>query len=398
MNSFPYSINKDSSGDNLEPISLDTQQYDEAWLQDLIRQHPGILPTAEIAPVYAPLAPIGREVGTDVGPIDNLFISPQGYPVMVETKLWRNSEARRDVLAQAIDYGASLSKWSYEDLDKTTRAYTHKYEVKELNLAEWLESRFGPVVGGRDYLEETVIKNLQLGRFLTLIVGDNIRPSLIDMISHVNRYPHLAMDVALVKLSCYRMQKDQDWPLVVIPTLIKRTETFERTVVQINVIEKGKFTVEAIQEKGREEGKKKRAFLSEDAYWELLKTRSPKNYQPAKDLIEQYRKVDGITIDTSEKSIVARLDIQDTGEQATLFFIDYEGNLANWPDTIRQQIGRAGISGELDDEYEIAMHKILKLVGKWKCMKPISTVDLLAFNAAAEKFIQTIQSAELVTE
>ena len=40
----------------------------------------------------------------------------EGYLTLVETKLWRNPEARRTVVAQIIDYASHLSTWTYDDL------------------------------------------------------------------------------------------------------------------------------------------------------------------------------------------------------------------------------------------------------------------------------------------
>ena len=118
MNTVPFLIGSNSSGERLKPIDPVQAAYQEKWLQELIHRHPDILPVAEIEPVFYPLVPIGREVPVTAGYIDNLFISAQGYPVIVETKLWRNPEARRNVLAQLIDYAASISDWTYEKLDQ----------------------------------------------------------------------------------------------------------------------------------------------------------------------------------------------------------------------------------------------------------------------------------------
>jgi hypothetical protein len=318
---------------------------------------PTILPLVEIEPVYAPLVSIGREVGTAVGSIDNLFMSQQGYLVLVETELWRNPQSRREVVVQAIDYGASLAKWSFNDLDTVVRKYTQAYEKSEHGLVEWVEQH-GPIEGGREYFEEMVSKNLRLGRFVTVIVGDHIQQSLKDLLSQVNRYPHLAMDVAMVELACYRWHAKEDWPLVVVPDLIARTEIVERSVVQVTLVERGKYDVDVIQEKAPgEEAGRTRKFLTEDAYWDLHKERSPETYQVAYDLIEYYQHIDGITIDTSQASIVTRLDIQESGEKSTLFYIDNRGYLVTWPGTIRQQVIRAGFSGTLVDDYETAMKK-----------------------------------------
>jgi len=202
MRAHPFLINEDASGERLQPIEEGDPTYEEPWLQELLRKHPDILPTAEIEPVFHPLIPIGREVATETGAIDNLFISHRGYLVLVETKLWRNPKAKREVVAQAIDYSASVSKWSYSRLNDVVRAYTRRYEGSELDLLDWVERQYGPVEGGRYFFEDTVAKNLKLGRFLILIVGDRIRQSVVEMLNYINRYPHLAMNIALVELRC----------------------------------------------------------------------------------------------------------------------------------------------------------------------------------------------------
>ena len=71
--------------------------------------------------VEAPIVSLGREIPTAAGPIDNLFLSRNGYLVVVETKLWSNPEARRQVVAQLLDYAAQLRKWRYSNLDAIAR-------------------------------------------------------------------------------------------------------------------------------------------------------------------------------------------------------------------------------------------------------------------------------------
>jgi len=74
--------------------------------------------------VFSPLISIGREVPTNAGSIDNLYLSSQGYLILVETKLWRNPEARREVVGQIIDYAKEISKWSFKQLEDQVRSYS----------------------------------------------------------------------------------------------------------------------------------------------------------------------------------------------------------------------------------------------------------------------------------
>jgi len=397
MKAHPFLINEDASGQTLQPVNIQDRLYDETWLQETLRLHPEILPVAEIESIFYPLVPIGREVTTDTGAIDNLFISHRGYLILVETKLWRNPEGKREVIAQAFDYGSSLSKWNYDRLNKVARDYTKKFEKKELNLAEWVENQFGQVEGGRHYFEDIVSKNLCLGRFLTLIVGDRVHHSLIEMLKYVNKYPHLATNVALIELQCYRWtSKGSNWPLLVVPSIVGRTEIVERSVVQVTINKDGSHQIESQQEKAQptEKGRQK-VTLTEEAFWELLKKQAPDKYKSVRQLIDDYRERDGINMDTTETAIVARLDIQDSGYQASTFYVTHNGELGVWPQTIANQLQKAGIDRRLADEYGAQMRSILKMPGKRKeFSRDIQQIEVEKFRSAVDAFIQNIQLAK----
>ena len=397
MKSYPYLIGENASGDSFKPIDNRQQVYNELWLQDLLRRQPDILPVAEIEPVYYPLIPIGQEIVTDTGTIDNLFISHRGYLVLVETKLWRNPQAKREVIAQAIDYGSSISKWDYSKLNEAVRNYTRRFEDIEMDLTDWVERQRGPIEYGRDYFEETVAKNLRLGRFLIVIVGDRIRQSLVEMVSYVNKYPHLATDIALVELNCYHWRPDADWPLLVVPTLAARTEIVERSVIQVTVTQEG-HQVEVHQEGVQKKtGERKRVSLTEEAFWELLAEQAPAEYEQARNLVEKYRVRDGISVEPAESAIVVRLDIQDTGQQASLFFITKAGDLCVWPYTIRDQLVKAGFGRGVVEPYYAMLKNILRLPQNRKELaRNISEVNIDDFTAAIDRLSEDIQRAEPV--
>ncbi len=74
--------------------------YDEAWLQRLIASHPQALPIGEIEAYLEGAVPICLELATKAGPVDLLLVTPRGDIVVVECKLWRNPQARREVVGQ----------------------------------------------------------------------------------------------------------------------------------------------------------------------------------------------------------------------------------------------------------------------------------------------------------
>ncbi|WP_449469227.1 hypothetical protein [Sphingobium chungangianum] len=114
----PFLLGTDGTSHKLEPVELGSAGgFKEAWLQQLIHDHPEILPIAQIEPGFgAPIAVV-REMACGHGFIDNLFITPRDDIVLVETKLWRNPQARREVIAQALDYVAALMTMDYASFE-----------------------------------------------------------------------------------------------------------------------------------------------------------------------------------------------------------------------------------------------------------------------------------------
>ena len=88
----------------LERVSLrDTSEagYNEAWLQNLLYEHPALFPASWIEPEFDPLISGCREMGVTFGDsrsgsLDNVFVTAAGRIVLVEAKLWRNPQARRE--------------------------------------------------------------------------------------------------------------------------------------------------------------------------------------------------------------------------------------------------------------------------------------------------------------
>ena len=84
---------------------------DEARLQELLFDHPECLPIPAIDPAYADAVPICRELRVPAGSIDALFVNHLGRLTLCEFKLWRNPQARREVIGQILDYAKDLASW-----------------------------------------------------------------------------------------------------------------------------------------------------------------------------------------------------------------------------------------------------------------------------------------------
>ena len=215
----------------LERIPFVRGNFDESWLQELIRKTPSVVPSGEFEAVFASLAAIGREVGTAVGPIDNMFISADGYLVLVETTLWRNPEARREVVGQILDYAKEIARWTFEDLDQTVRDYTRKYEGSSMGVIELMKQRFGLTDAEEISMVDSIMKNIRQGRFLLLIIGDGIRESVEDMVEYLNQNPQIQFTLGLVEIKVYRLQDGDVERRLAIPQIVMRTREVTRAVV-----------------------------------------------------------------------------------------------------------------------------------------------------------------------
>jgi len=124
----PLFVDHDGAAVLLErvPVAGSDASYNEAFIQDLVFDHPRALPVSEIDRAYEGLVPVCKELNTAAGPLDVLYVTPQGRLVIVEAKLWRNPEARRKVVGQILDYAKELSRWDYSDLQREVSRVTNR--------------------------------------------------------------------------------------------------------------------------------------------------------------------------------------------------------------------------------------------------------------------------------
>ena len=111
-----------------------TESLSEADIQTVVHEYPACLPIAEIDPMFAGAVPICTELSTPAGAIDNFMVTPSGLPVLVECKLWRNPEGRREVVAQILDYAKKLSRWSSSDVQREANRRLNRNGMSLLEL------------------------------------------------------------------------------------------------------------------------------------------------------------------------------------------------------------------------------------------------------------------------
>lgn len=201
---------------------------DEATLQDLLFQFPETLPIASIDPAYAGAVPVCKELTLPSGYADALYVNQLGRLTLAEFKLWRNPQARREVIGQILDYAKDLAAWGYEDLQRQVSLVLGKtgnalYEIVRqqspgLNEAEFVDN---------------VTRHLRRGEFLLLIIGDGIHEGAANIVDFVQRHSGLHFNLAMVECALYR---DAANGLIVQPRVLARTEIVQRFVVDGSLV------------------------------------------------------------------------------------------------------------------------------------------------------------------
>jgi len=222
----------------------------EEWLQNLIFRHPEMLPVREFDESFAPLIPVGREVTTNSGDIDNLYVSPVGRLTIVETKLWKNTEKHRTVVAQVVDYAKEVSQWDYDEMSEAILKASRAENSGDKKSLDQIVLPFLDEAGlTLTEFQERVISNLHSGEFLLLIVGDRISANVALLSEAIHGSPGLDFRLGLVELHLYPMNASDEWPILVVPDIVGRTVEITRGVIKVQYVqEKPLLTIEVSEE------------------------------------------------------------------------------------------------------------------------------------------------------
>jgi hypothetical protein len=207
--------------------------YDEAWLQRLIVNHPQVLPVDQIERAFTGLIPVCAEL--EVIPsrayLDVFLVTPKGDLALIECKLWRNPEARREVVGQIIDYAKDFATWDYQTLEAAvnrSRTLGGGSAAKPRSLYEMVSQ--GSEIDEASFVD-AVSRNLKRGRFLLLIVGDGIREGVESMTEFLQQYAGLHFTLAIVELALFQVPTGG---YIAQPRVLARTTNIDRGIVTID--------------------------------------------------------------------------------------------------------------------------------------------------------------------
>jgi len=258
---LPHLIDAGNVSSPLNRISFTDKSIAESFLQDIIHTSPTILPISKLDLRFSPPVSLGREISN----IDNLLISPLGKITIVETKLWRNPEATREVIAQAIEYANKLWAITYEDLEAMARNALSPAPIKNKSLFEVVAEAYPDLILDEADFHDAVQDGLNHAEFLILIVGDGIRSNLESMVEMLYQ-PQMNFKFGLVEMQVYESATLPH--RVVIPSLVAHSTELRRTIIKIEGGEKA--TVSINLEEPPSPPSKSRRVLTEEEFFEKI--------------------------------------------------------------------------------------------------------------------------------
>jgi len=316
----------------LERVPFGEREFSEDFLQASLAACPQLLPIEDFDDEFGPLVSLGREVDY----IDNLFVSPSGRLTIVETKLWRNPQSTREVIAQVLEYATRVSRWDYEQLESNWRAANGPSGAGASSLYEVVRSQYPAEVSSESEFHDAVQRTLETGRFLLLVVGDGIRAGLENLLESLHANPSLFYVFGLIELQLFRDAASPDERLIV-PRVLARCVEDVRAVVRVTG--GGQATVSLDMEEPSEgaTAARPRRRLSEEDFYDQIG--NPAAAVATRDLLARVREL-GATVEPRSNSVSVRLkDPRGSKQRLSLFVVTttaeiYTGWLADQLESI----------------------------------------------------------------
>ena len=208
---------------NLDPLEEEPFSTEDE-LQALIAEHPELLDGEQIRPNDPRRwLLITREKGiaqsSDMGArwsIDHLIVDQDAVPTLVEVKRGSNSEIRRQVVGQMLEYAAHAAHtWTADELRQTFEDSTNAVGLDpDQELDKFLETESDT---DADQFWEKVATNLTATRLRLLFVADEIPDELERIVMFLNaQMPNV--EVLAVEIKQFKGQSSQ----TLVPRVIGR--------------------------------------------------------------------------------------------------------------------------------------------------------------------------------
>lgn len=191
----------------------------ENRLQQYIYDNPESIPLYDIKEDVQLLI-LAREFATKSGPIDAVGIDRDGELYLVETKLYKNPD-KRTVVAQVLDYGASLWKSHAEFDDFLLQLNSHVQKQFGQSVTEKIQEYYALDDSAVQAVFDQMKSNLHEGNFKFVVLMDSLHDQLKDLILYMNQnskfdiygveleyYQHDSFEIMITKLFGAEVKKD----------------------------------------------------------------------------------------------------------------------------------------------------------------------------------------------
>jgi hypothetical protein len=173
----------------------------ENELQELLASSPDVISMDEIRAGAGPLVAAVREFSLPVGYIDILAFTMRGDIAIVECKLARNTQAKREVIGQILDYAAHMWDMSYEELDQRIQSMTNR------SLADYVHEQSNDPDWDEEIFRANIASALEQGNFILTIVVNEINEELNRIVRYVNAAGTPAFSFAALEMRRFHKSK-----------------------------------------------------------------------------------------------------------------------------------------------------------------------------------------------
>lgn len=201
---------------------------------------------------------VNDEIG-NYGYVDHLFLDQDGIPTLVEVKRSENTQIRRYVVGQMMDYAANArNTWQS---GKIRQYFEANFETEE-DASQELETFLG-ADGDPEQFWEDVETNLKAGKLRLLFVADHIPKELKAIIEFLNEQ-FTSIEVLVFEIPQF---KGGD-TITLVPKLIGQTAT-SRTVKQKGSSRK-QWNEKTFFDRAMNDGGEERVRIANEIYeWSL---------------------------------------------------------------------------------------------------------------------------------
>lgn len=247
-------------------VEMQEQPYDsENLLQELLAKYPNLLAGEQIDDLtprrwllICREAPIpSEENGSNRWSVDHLFLDQDAIPTLVEVKQSSNTDVRRKVVGQMLDYAANaVVYWPVDDIK---RMFVRTCEDQGLDPDSTLEEFLGGSEDPEEFWEK-VGDNLQKGQIRLLFVADTIPAELRRIVEFLN-YQMSEAEVLAIEIKQYTGEGLR----LLVPRVIGKTESArskkDTTTARVRRWDEESFFKALESERGKDEADIARRIL-----------------------------------------------------------------------------------------------------------------------------------------